>query len=139
TMNRLLAKPHRTEAKRGWSAALVAVALTAAPVPALANGRYPLSQQLLSDPSNPSAFYLRATYGILASRDAGASWSWICESGVGYESGEDPMMGIYADGTVMAGAFPGPVLSPGGGRGMDNGARLAAPYPAGRPAAATHN
>jgi hypothetical protein len=100
---------------RWWSAALVGVVLTAVPGPALANGRYPLSQQLVSDPSNTSAFYLRATYGIIASRDAGASWWWICESGVGYDSGEDPMMGIFADGTVMAAAHSGLYVTHDGG------------------------
>jgi hypothetical protein len=127
-MDRLLAKPHRPEAARWWSAALVGVALTAAPGPALANGRYPLSQQLLFDPSNASALYLRATYGILASRDAGASWWWICESGVGYESGEDPMMGIYADGTVMAAASSGLYVTRDGGCAWDKAPDLSDLY-----------
>ncbi len=50
---------------------------------------------------------MRATYGILLSRDAGKSWSWICEGAVGYGNVEDPMMAFTADGTILAGIFEG--------------------------------
>jgi hypothetical protein len=72
-----------------------------------ANGRYPLSQQLLVDPSDPKHLFLRSTYGVLSSADSGMTWSWMCESGIGYDPGEDPMMAILGDGTVLAGASEG--------------------------------
>jgi photosystem II stability/assembly factor-like uncharacterized protein len=78
-----------------------------APRGALANGRYPLSQQLLVDPSDPAHLFLRSTYGVLTSPDAGATWSWLCESGIGYDPGEDPMMAMAGDGSVLAGASEG--------------------------------
>jgi hypothetical protein len=76
--------------------------LTAIPLTASANGRYPMAQQLLVDPSNADRLWLRATYGIMTSRDRGRSWDWICESAVGYGSQEDPMLAVTMDGTVFA-------------------------------------
>lgn len=75
--------------------------------PAVANGRYPSAQQLLVDPNDGNRFWLRATYGLLTSGDAGKSWSWLCEPAVGYSSGEDPSVAIGGDGTVLAGAVEG--------------------------------
>jgi len=77
------------------------------PSAALANGRYPLAQQLLVDPSDPAHLFLRSTYGVLSTTDTGATWSWLCESGIGYDPGEDPMMAILGDGSVLAGASTG--------------------------------
>jgi len=74
---------------------------------ALANGRYPSAQQLLTDPSDDNRLWLRATYGVLTSGDAGTSWSWICEPAVGYGSGEDPSLAVSGDGTALAGAVEG--------------------------------
>jgi hypothetical protein len=74
---------------------------------ARANGRYPLSQQLLVDPSDTKHLFLRSTYGVLTSSDGGASWFWMCESGIGYDPGEDPMMAILGDGSVLVGASEG--------------------------------
>jgi hypothetical protein len=79
----------------------------AAASPAFANGRYPSAQQLLLDPTDPNRMWLRATYGLLTSSDAGKNWGWICERAVGYGSGEDPMLAVTADGTVLAGTTGG--------------------------------
>src|SRR5262245_5014330 len=62
--------------------AFVALGLFLAPSNARANGRYPLAQQLLVDPSDPGHLLLRSTYGVLTSDDAGSTWSWLCESGI---------------------------------------------------------
>src|SRR5579871_3234201 len=78
-----------------------------APRAALANGRYPLSQQLLVDPSDTARLFMRSTYGVLTSADTGSTWSWLCESGIGYDPGEDPMMAVAGDGSVLAGASEG--------------------------------
>ena len=84
----------------------VVFSLVAPPV-AFANGRYPLAQQVLVDPSDIRHLYLRSTYGVLMSSDAGTTWAWLCESGIGYDPGEDPTMAIVGDGSVLAGAFEG--------------------------------
>ncbi len=72
-----------------------------------ANGRFPLADQLVVDPQDPTHLVLRTTYGILSSSDAGSSWGWVCEAGIGYGGTQDPAMGVMADGTVLAGIFEG--------------------------------
>jgi MYXO-CTERM domain-containing protein len=87
--------------------ALAALAFLAAAAPALANGRYPAAGQIVVDPSDPKRAIIRATYGILMTQDAGQRWSWICESAVGYNGFDDPMIAITRDGSMMAGVFDG--------------------------------
>jgi len=84
------------------SAAVITCAL-----PALANGRFPASNQFLFSPSNPDVIWLRATYGILPSTDNGASWAYLCEDVIGLLSAggsgyEDPALGMMANGNVIA-------------------------------------
>ncbi len=90
-----------------WTSALCAAVVLSISALARANGRYPLAQQLLVDPSDAGHLFLRSTYGVLTSSDGGAAWSWMCESGIGYDPGEDPMMTILGDGSVLAGASEG--------------------------------
>jgi hypothetical protein len=52
---------------------------------AAANGRFPKAQQIVTAPgSGGKTIFLRATFGVLVSRDAGATWSWICEQAIGF-------------------------------------------------------
>ncbi|WP_437694195.1 WD40/YVTN/BNR-like repeat-containing protein [Sorangium sp. So ce176] len=90
----------------GLGAAAAFVALSAS-TPALANGRYPAAGQILVDPSDPDHIVVRATYGVLTTRDGGARWSWICEAAIGYSGFEDPMMVVTGDGSILAGLFDG--------------------------------
>jgi hypothetical protein len=74
---------------------------------ALANGRFPASNQVLFSPADPNTIWLRATYGILPSTDNGASWAYICEDvmgllSVGGSGYEDPSIGLMANGNVIA-------------------------------------
>lgn len=78
---------------------------------ARANGRFPIADQLVIDPADPSHFVLRTTYGILGSTDAGANFSWMCEVAVGYGGTQDPAIGILADSTILAGVFEGLAVS----------------------------
>jgi photosystem II stability/assembly factor-like uncharacterized protein len=78
---------------------------------ALANGRFPSAQLLVTDPSNPDRLLIRATYGVLTSADRGCTWRWLCEAALGYRGTEDPMIGITADGSVIVGIFDGLVTS----------------------------
>ena len=88
------------------SAALVALAFFA-PGLSNANGRFPLADQLVVDPKDPSHIVLRTTYGILDSSSAGDSWGWICETVIGYGGTQDPAIGVLADGSILAGVFEG--------------------------------
>jgi hypothetical protein len=96
---------------RAWLIAGGAAALLGLAAPAAANGRFPAAGQLVVDPADPSHLVLRATYGILQSEDAGATWRWVCEQGVGYYGEEDPAMGITEDGTILAGIMAGLAVS----------------------------
>ena len=72
-----------------------------------ANGRFPAAGQIVVDPSDPAHILVRTTYGLLSTRDRGATWDWICEEAVGYSGILDPPVAITADGTVLAGVFNG--------------------------------
>jgi hypothetical protein len=87
--------------------AALAVSVLFAPRQASANGRFPLADQLVVDPSDPSHLVLRTTYGIVESSDGGSRWSWTCEAAVGYGGTQDPAVGVLADGTILAGVFEG--------------------------------
>ncbi len=91
--------------------AALAAPVLLSPKTAAANGRFPLADQLVVDPSYPAHLVLRTTYGIVESSDAGAYWSWICEAAVGYGGTQDPAMGVMADGTILAGVFEGLAVS----------------------------
>jgi photosystem II stability/assembly factor-like uncharacterized protein len=93
--------------KRTLGAVSIALAILTSALSASANGRYPFAQQLLVDPSDPNRLWLRATYGILTSADAGVSWGWVCEAAVGYDPLEDPMLAITGDGRIFVGATHG--------------------------------
>lgn len=46
---------------------------------------------------------MRATFGILVSRDAGKTWRWICERAWGYEGTWDPPVATTRDGRIWVG------------------------------------
>ena len=74
---------------------------------ASANGRFPLAGQIVVDPSDPAHVVARATYGLLVSGDGGRRWSWVCEGALGFDTEEDPTLGILHDGTIVAGLTEG--------------------------------
>jgi photosystem II stability/assembly factor-like uncharacterized protein len=69
---------------------------------ASANGRFPQAQAIVSVPDSDT-LYLRATFGILVSRDAGKSWQWLCERALGYEGTWDPPIAVTRDGRLWVG------------------------------------
>ena len=91
---------------------LVAIATSS---PARANGRFPRADQLVQVPGRPEALWLRATFGLLHSSDAGARWDWVCERAIGFTGQEDPALGVLPDGTVFAGLGAGLSSSRDGG------------------------
>ena len=114
--------PSRTTSRgRDSQEAVHASALTAAatcvvaglclPQAAVANGRYPTAQQVIEDARDPNHLVVRATYGLLVTRDAGKRWSLICEEAVGYGGNEDPMLGLFGNGTLLAGTLDGLTLA----------------------------
>jgi hypothetical protein len=77
------------------SAALLAVS------PAGANGRYPLSNQLVVGPKDPAHIAVRATFGLVLSADRGKSWHWVCEAAAQFVNGEDPPIEVTADNSLI--------------------------------------
>ena len=69
---------------------------------ALANGRYPLANQLVARPGDPSHLVARSTFGLLRSDDAGSTWTWVCEDALGMlDVAEDPSLALTGDGTTI--------------------------------------
>ena len=87
------------------------LAILCSPQVAGANGRYPTAQQVIEDARDPNHLIVRATYGLLVTRDAGKRWSLICEQAVGYGGNEDPMLGLFGNGTLLAGTLRGLMLA----------------------------
>ncbi|MEO8800383.1 MAG: sialidase family protein [Polyangiaceae bacterium] len=93
--------------------------LLAASTPARANGRFPSANMLVAQPNAPSHLALRATYGLLLSKDDGANWDWVCERALGYSGNEDPSVVIAGNGALVVGSFSGVVRSTDGGCHFD--------------------
>lgn len=87
------------------------VALVAVAAPARANGRYPEAGQIVTSPDDPAHVLVRATFGMLDSRDDGGTWGWVCEGAVGFQGVEDPPVAIAAGDRVLAGLSNGLVTS----------------------------
>lgn len=89
---------------RVCSLAFLTVALACSTGPALANGRFPAAQAIITVPHGDGAtVFLRATFGILLSRDAGKTWRWMCERALGYEGMWDPPVAATRDGRLWIG------------------------------------
>src|SRR5262245_1938351 len=81
----------------------LAAALSAMSTNAWANGVFPTAGQVVIDPSDPQHLVVRTTYGVLPTRTGTAPWDWLCETGVGYDSGFHPAVAVTEDGSVIAG------------------------------------
>lgn len=73
---------------------------------ARANGKFPAADQLVVAPNDPSFIAARTTFGFLVTKNAGADWDLVCESGAGYQDIE-PGIAITGDGTLFTGLFEG--------------------------------
>lgn len=107
-------------ALRGASAAFLAAFFVDA-VPAGANGRFPTAQDVVVGPGARSdVIVLRTTFGLVVSRDAGATFHWMCEAQIYrplFLTGEvDPSIAVAADGSVVFGFPQGINVSPDGCR-----------------------
>jgi hypothetical protein len=89
------------------SVALLCLFLFCLPRAAEANGRFPTANQLVRHPTDPSRMLLRATFGLLVTRDAAKTWDWVCEQGIGYSSSSDPAIAYTAGGTMVFGISTG--------------------------------
>jgi photosystem II stability/assembly factor-like uncharacterized protein len=89
---------------RVLSLALVTIVLVCSTGVARANGRFPAAQAIVTVPgSDGLTVFLRATFGVLVSRDGGKTWRWICERALGYEGTWDPPIAVTRDGRLWIG------------------------------------
>ena len=88
----------------------------AAPAPAAhANGRAPVTNGVFFRANDNQSIYVRSTFGLLISHDAGCSFRWVCEQNIGYGGAFDPKYAVAADGTLFATTFTGLRVSRDGG------------------------
>jgi hypothetical protein len=90
-----------TAARRRAACILGGLAFALAASTAGANGRFPRAQRLIQDQQNPDVMALYGTYGLLITRDAGASWRHVCEAATGAYAGEDSLLEIMADERIV--------------------------------------
>jgi hypothetical protein len=85
-----------------------------AAAPAAANGRFPAANQLVFSSADRKLVVLRTTFGILISRDYGASWVWLCEDALGLPPSavEDPPIALTAGGSMVVGTSSSLETSP---------------------------
>jgi hypothetical protein len=72
-----------------------------------ANGRPPVTNGVFFQPNDDQALYVRSTFGLLISHDAGCSFRWVCEQSIGYGGTFDPKYAVAADGTLFATTYAG--------------------------------
>jgi MYXO-CTERM domain-containing protein len=100
---------------RAAAGALAAIAILALTPIVSANGRFPAAGQILFHPADPDTIVVRATFGLLVTRDHGGEWRWICESVLELREFEDPSVVVPADGSLVAGMFAGLMRGTNGG------------------------
>jgi hypothetical protein len=94
---------NRMQPRAGLAAIVATLALCAAPE-ARANGRFPFAQHVIVGPGATSQqIVLRATFGVLWSRDGGRSFDWACEQSLGFEGNWDPAVVFGASATLLVG------------------------------------
>ncbi len=68
--------------------ALTLLSALALPLASSANGRFPAAQFVTIGPGDrDDHLALRTTFGVIVSRDRGASWTWLCEEFFEYGTG----------------------------------------------------
>jgi MYXO-CTERM domain-containing protein len=68
---------------------------------ALANGRYPIANQLVVSPADATHLTLRTTFGLVLSEDQGKTFNWVCERAAGFVNNEDPPIEVTGDGSIF--------------------------------------
>lgn len=87
--------------QRAVSVALLALSLTTT---AEANGRFPQANYLVLGPGRRNdLIVLRATFGLVLSRDHGAHWDWVCEESLDAVGTFDPSIALGSDQRIAMG------------------------------------
>ena len=86
---------------------LVGACLAALATEVLANGRPPQTSTINFRPGMPSTIAAGTSFGLLISKDNGATWRWMCEDSLPYGGMYDPDYEIMSSGTLFATTFDG--------------------------------
>lgn len=73
------------------------------PAAAHANGAFPASGQVLSDPTDPAVLWISSTFGVAKTSDGGASFRLLCEPAIGYFGGFHPFFAVMPSGAIFGG------------------------------------
>ena len=74
---------------------------------ASANGRDPYTSTINFQRGNDQHILAGMTFGLVWSKDGGATWQWMCERAVGYGGMYDPSYAYLSTGSVFATTFDG--------------------------------
>jgi hypothetical protein len=99
--------PARRRGARRAAALAVALGLAAVSGSAGANGRPPGTSSIHFRRGMESHVIAGMTFGLVTSRDGGASWQWVCEDAIGYGGMYDPDYELTASGALFATTFDG--------------------------------
>ncbi|MBK7861162.1 MAG: hypothetical protein IPJ65_21630 [Archangiaceae bacterium] len=77
----------------------------------LAHGQYPLAYQLLAKPGTPGGYLAGTSFGVLLSRDDGASWQYVCDEAIGYPPAAQPVWVVTGSGKLLGGDLTGLYVS----------------------------
>ena len=72
-----------------------------------ANGRDPYTSTINFQRGNDQHIVAGMTFGVVVSKDGGATWQWMCERAVGYGGQYDPDYVYTTSGAVFATTFDG--------------------------------
>jgi photosystem II stability/assembly factor-like uncharacterized protein len=100
--------------RRKILATLAAGAALLFSLPAAANGRFPLSNQIVFSTTDPNLIVMRTSYGILPSHDNGNTWGYICEDAIGITPSTlaDPAVALTRNNSLIVGLALGLNVSP---------------------------
>jgi hypothetical protein len=84
---------------------------------ALANGRYPIANQLVVSPGDAKRLVLRTTFGLVSSQDQGKTFQWVCEKAAGFVNNEDPPIEVTQDSSILVASSQALNVSHDGGCG----------------------
>ncbi len=74
---------------------------------ASANGRDPYTSTINFQRTNDQHIVAGMTFGLVESKDGGATWNWMCEKAVGYGGQYDPDYVFSSTGALFATTFDG--------------------------------
>lgn len=89
------------------SLVLCAAALGPGATAAHANGRLPATSTITFRHGHETDIAVGLTFGLLRSHDGGKTWTWMCETAVGYGGMYDPAYAYSPSGALFATTFNG--------------------------------